>query len=146
MDSPTGVDGVLVSDWTRKVGSLHLAVAGLVDVAVAIGLASLVLRGQLLSLLIDLLPTVVDEVELVANAPFIVRSAAWGGPVLSVLLLGVGALQLYSGWHAYRRRRWAWGIGSGIAGMVNPLALPLVLVAVVLLVLSKRQFADVRST
>lgn len=142
MDSPAGTDGALVSDWTRTVGSLHLAVAGLVNVAVAVSVGSLVLRGRLLSLVVGLLPAVIDEVELVANAPLIVRSATWGGPVLGVLLLVVGALQLYSSWHTYRRRRWVWGIGSGIAGAVNPLVLPLVIVAVVLLALSKNQFAD----
>lgn len=142
MDSPTGTDGVLVSDWARKVGSLHLAVAGLVNVAVAIGLGSLVLRGRLLSLAVGLLPTVVDEVELVANTPLIVRSATWGGPVIGILLLVVGALQLYSSCYTYRRRRWAWGIGSALPGTVNPLVLPIVLVAVVLLALSKSQFAE----
>lgn len=131
-----------VTDLTRKVGSLHLAVAGLVNVLTGVALGVLLVSGEFVSLLVATLPSVVDEVALVANAPLILWVAARGAPVASVALALVGVVQFSAGWYAYRARRWSRGIGAALLGSVNPVTLPLGLVAVILLSLSRAQFAD----
>lgn len=126
-----------VSALTRRVGGLHLVVAGVANGATGV---ALLVRGWLAGLLVGALPAVVDEVALVANAPLVLSFLAWA-PLLGVLLLAVGGVQAYSGWHAYHARGWGRGVGAALAGVANPLTLPVALVAAALLVLSKPQFA-----
>lgn len=134
--------GPAVTDLTRRVGSLHLAVAGSINVGIAVVVGALALSGQVTRLLVTTLPTLVDEVVLVANTPLVLSVAAWGAPAVSAVLLLVGSIQLYNSWYAYHARRWTWGVGSAVLGAVSPFTLPAGIVAVVLLFLSKAQFAD----
>lgn len=134
-------DGPLVSPLTRRVGSLHLALAGAGNVLVAVSLLALVAGRRLADVLVATLPAIVDEVALVANAQLILAAAAWGAPALGLVFLLVGAVQLYGGWQTYHARRWGWGVAAAALGAVNPVTLPISLVGGVLVGLSKSQFA-----
>jgi len=132
----------LVTYRTRKVGAVHLAVGGACNVVVGAALVALSVRGELLGLLIATLPTFVDEVVFVANAPTLRAIALRVAPVAGVGLLAVGFLQVHGGWRAYHARRWSRSVRSAVLMAVNPATLPLAIVAVVLLSLSRDQFSD----
>lgn len=136
-------DGPAVTDLTRRAGSANLAVCGLINVATAVALGTLAVRGEFVRLLVATLPTVVDEVVLVANAPLILSTAAWGAPVVAVAVafLSIGMVQFRSSWHAYHARQWTRSVGSAVLGAVNPLVIPPGVAAAVLLWLSRAQFA-----
>jgi hypothetical protein len=125
-----------VSATTRRAGGVNLAVVGLFDVAVGLALLA---RGRLATVLLETLPETVGEVALVSHASLLWTFLAWA-PVLGCVVLCVGVAQLHFGRRAYHARRWRASVGAGVAGGVNPLAVPAALVAVTLLVLSRDQF------
>lgn len=141
MDLPN-VDGPAVTELTRAVGSLHIAIGGLINLVVGVALGVLSIEGALFDMLIVALSAVVDEVTLVANAQLLLTATVWGGPVISVVLSLVGTAQLYGGWLTYHARHWRYGFGAGLSCVVNPIVFPIGVVAIVLLVLSKSQFAE----
>ncbi|MFB6141176.1 MAG: hypothetical protein ABEJ26_12170 [Halosimplex sp.] len=126
---------------TRRAGGVNLAVVGLLDVAVGVALLA---RGHLTSVLIERLPEVVGEVALVSHASMLWTFVRWA-PLLGAVVLCVGAVQLYFGQRAYHARQWRSSVGAAVAGGVNPLAVPAVLVAVTLLILSRDQFTRAES-
>lgn len=63
------------------------------------------------------------------------------GMLVFLILPGfvIGVLALAGGICAIRRKRWGWALAGSIAAAVNPL--PLGIMAVILVVLSKKEFA-----
>jgi len=62
------------------------------------------------------------------------------GMLLFLILPGfiIGVLALAGGIFAIRRKRWGWALAGSIATAINPL--PLGIIAVILVVLSKKEF------
>lgn len=63
------------------------------------------------------------------------------GMLVFLILPGliIGMLAVAGGIFAIRRKRWGWALAGSIAAAINPL--PLGIIAVILVVLSKKEFA-----
>jgi hypothetical protein len=61
-------------------------------------------------------------------------------PLVALGLLAVAVVQVVGGWHAYGKRHPTWGVLAGVVGAVNVLALPVSLVAAILIGLDRDEF------
>lgn len=117
----------------RRVGSVHLALAGTINAATGLLVLALSLSGWLLTAAITEGSRFATPATVLENGDLLGTLATWVAPVVGVLLLAVAAAQFYCGYHAYAGRHSEWGVVTAVVGGVNLLALPVGLIAAVLL-------------
>lgn len=133
-------DRVHVTHRTRTVGALHLALAGVVNFATGVGLAYASVSGRLMRFLFYNLDHYVTTMTVLARAEDVVFVATDVALVAGLALTALGVAQVRYSRGAYRGRRWNRSLRWSTAGAVNPLALPLALIAVASLYASKARF------
>lgn len=122
----------------RRVGAAHLALAGGVNALTGVVVLYLSLSGWLLR-------TAIAEGTLYLSPAALLRSGALVGtlavrvaPLLGLALVALAAAQFLGGYHAYAGRPRRWGPLAAVAGAVNVLALPVCLIAAILLGMASR--------
>lgn len=125
---------------TRKTGSVHLAATGVVNGLSGAVVLQAVFTDRLLDVLIATLPSFVTDTTLLAYGSQISTIATVAASVVGVGLILLFPLQSFAAREVYAGRRWRLGVAAAVAGVPNPLALPLALVSAVLLGLSVDQF------
>jgi hypothetical protein len=117
----------------RRVGSAHLALAGVINGITALAVLYLSLSGWLLSLVITEGSRFATPAALLRSGDLAAFLATKVAPVVGVGLLVLAAVQIAGSYHAVDGRHRTWGIVAGVVGAVNVLALPVSLIAAVLL-------------
>ncbi|MFB6218393.1 MAG: hypothetical protein ABEH77_04300 [Halobacteriaceae archaeon] len=117
----------------RRVGGAHLALAGVLNGVTGLAVVYLSLSGWLLRAAIAEGGRYLSPAALLRNGELVGTVAARVVPVVGLVLVAVAAAQLAGGYHAYTGRPRRWGPAAAVAGAVNVLALPVCLIAAVLL-------------
>lgn len=121
---------------SRRVGGVHLLLAGLVNGATGIAILALSLTGRLLEIAIAEGTHFLSPPTLLRNGNILGQLLGELSAFMGLLLLGISIFQLKIGWYSYMGRAGRWWSVAPILSMANPLAWPISLIAVVLLRLS----------
>lgn len=124
----------------RLVGALHLGLAGVVNIATGVVLVYLGANDRLVRWAIANLDTYVSPQRLVADAELVVAVATVGALVVGATLVLIGAVTLSIGYRIRQDRRPGWWWPAGVGSAMNPLALPLVCIALVVLWMDTQQW------
>lgn len=134
-DSSSGIDGDIETDrgWFYVVGTVHLGLAGVGNIATGLALAVLGTTDTLVRWAFVDLDTYVSGQFLMRNGELLTTLATTGAILVGLVLVLVGAATLASFYRVVTDRRptW-WGPASVLSGL-NPLVTPLAGVALVLL-------------
>jgi len=117
----------------RRVGGVHLALAGTINAASGLAVLALSLSGWLLEA-----ARFVSPATALRNGELLGFLATWVIPLVGLLLVALAVVQVFCGYHAYGGRYREWGVAAGLLGAVNVLALPVALIAAVLLGVPER--------
>jgi len=127
------------SPLSRRVGAVHLVAAGVLHAVVGVWLVSAAMSNELVDLAIATGSTVVNDVTLLQSGP-ILELVSVLGVLLAVGLFAVAAVEITAGWYAFAGKRWRLALGTAVGGSITLVTLPLGIVAVTLLYLTRRQF------
>jgi len=126
---------------TLALGSGHLALAGLINLATGAGLLWFAASGTLAELWVRSAPVYVDPTALLSVSGVAVMVIEVGAPLFGVTLLVLALVQLYGARFAASGRRRALCVAAGLGGALNPPATPVSLISVALFVLAGDEFS-----
>lgn len=123
-----------VTGRTRRVGSIHLAMTGIITIAVGALALTGALLNRLTPFLLQLAPRFTSEATLLSLGGYLpgLRAAI---EVAAVLYILIGVLQIGVARALYQGDHQTTAIRATIAGFLNPVAVPLAAIALVLILL-----------
>jgi len=128
------------TEFPRQVGSVHLGVVGIINALSGVGLVYASGSDRLLAVLVQTLLAATDDLSVLMNGPAIEAVATYGALITGLCLFGLAVGQISGARNAYAGQKWSHAMTFGFSGLLNPLSLPLALIAVVLTWLTKHQF------
>lgn len=130
-----------MTDWSPLLGrgaGVALVVGGAVNLGTGLWLASLTGNDAVWQWLLAVAVERYGEAATLVNGALVSAAVNVGAPAVAALLCVVAAVGLFGGWVAFQGDGARWPFVAAIVGAVNPLAVPVSAVAVVLLFLSGR--------
>ena len=137
---PGRLDDVVITERTRHVASVHLILAGAVNVLLGLVILTSVGTEQAAGWLMTGFGLVLTESQLLDRTDMFLFTARYLLPALGVYALGIGIVQGVVGGFAMIGRYYVPAIASAILGALTLVALPLSAIAIVLLPLSRNLF------
>jgi hypothetical protein len=125
----------------RRLGGAHFVAAGAVTLATGLALCYAGVSQRLLWAVVASGERYVSSVAFLRDGYLFARLATEGAVLAGLALLVLGAASVYGGWLVVADRPSRGRLASG-ASLLNPLALPLVLVGAALVGLSRRYEYD----
>lgn len=134
------VDTGFATSLSRRVGAAHLGVAGLINVAIGVEISGMLGSETAFLSLLSLLEGRWAESELLTRGETLSFLVGTVAPVLVVIALIVGLIQLGAAILAATGRGYALSIAAAFAGVLTLVTIPLCLTAGILCWCSEDQF------